>query len=74
MLQGEEEVKDLYKDTKEDIKKSDEKNLRFYINSTNNYCHVKEGKIPSSLLTIYQVMVGLTLEGKNPSTFGQVIF
>lgn len=40
----------------------------------NNYCYFREGKMPSSLLTIYQVMFGLTLEGKYPSTFGHVIF
>lgn len=74
MLQGKEAVKDLYEVTMEDIKKYDEKNLSFCINSTDNYCYFREGNMPSSLLTIYQVTVGLTLEGKKPSTFGQVIF
>ena len=72
MLPGEEAVKDLYEVTKEDIKDLMRK-ICFYINSTNNYCHLREGKMPSNLLTMYQVTVGLTLGGKNPSTFGQVI-
>lgn len=73
MVQSKKVVKDLYKVVKKEIKNLIRR-ICFYINSTNYYCHFREGKMPSRLLTIYQVTVGLTLGGKNPSTFGQVIF
>lgn len=63
----------LHKVINEEIKNLTRK-ICFNINSTKKCCHFRDNKMLLSFLTMYQVIVGLTVGGKNPSTFGHVIF